>query len=193
MYNVLYAFLVRYWRLGVVIDKKFIQTIQCSLLMILFSGGLGINHAVAQQASSVVQAQTASLNKENTVYLLLKLHERKLYVYQGDKVIASYPVAVGKKGWETPTGSFQVLQMLRNPSWQNPFNGTVIPAGAENPLGERWIGFWSDGKNTIGFHGTPGENLIGQAVSHGCVRMRNLDVKSLFEKVRVGTTVVVQN
>ncbi len=193
MYNVLYAFLVRYWRLGVVIDKKFIQTIQCSLLMILFSGGLGINHAVAHQASSVVQAQTASLNKENTVYLLLKLHERKLYVYQGDKVIASYPVAVGKKGWETPTGSFQVLQMLRNPSWQNPFNGTVIPAGAENPLGERWIGFWSDGKNTIGFHGTPGENLIGQAVSHGCVRMRNLDVKSLFEKVRVGTTVVVQN
>jgi|GEM_PF-1675421 len=193
MYNVLYAFLVRYWRLGVVIDKKFIQTIQCSFLMILFSGGLGINHVVAQQASSAVQAQTASLNKENTVYLLLKLHERKLYVYQGDKVIVSYPVAVGKKGWETPTGSFQVLQMVRNPSWQNPFNGTVIPAGADNPLGERWIGFWSDGKNTIGFHGTPGENLIGQAISHGCVRMRNLDVKSLFEKVRVGTTVVVQN
>jgi hypothetical protein len=66
------------------------------------------------------------------------------------------------------------------------------PPGPENPLGARWIGFWTDGNNAIGFHGTPHEHLIGQAVSHGCVRMRNTDVIELYERIRVGAQVIVQ-
>jgi lipoprotein-anchoring transpeptidase ErfK/SrfK len=54
------------------------------------------------------------------------------------------------------------------------------------------VGFWSDGNNVIGFHGTPEEALIGQAVSHGCVRMRNADVAEFFDRVQVGTPVVVE-
>ncbi len=192
MYNVVYVFLGHYRVLAVVIDRKIIQVIKFSLAIFLFLD----SHAIAQESSGLAQVETTatdSFSRGHTIYLVLKLQQRKLYVYQGEKVIASYRVAIGKKGWETPTGSFQVIQMVRNPSWQNPFNGTIIPAGSDNPLGERWIGFWSDGNNTIGFHGTPNENLIGQAVSHGCVRMRNLDVKSLFEKVQVGTTVTVEN
>ncbi len=64
--------------------------------------------------------------------------------------------------------------------------------GPKSPLGERWIGFWTNGKNTIGFHGTSGEHLIGQAVSHGCVRMRNADIKAMFDMVEVGTPVIVK-
>ncbi len=125
--------------------------------------------------------------------LILKLKERRVYVYQDKQVLASYPVAVGKKGWETPKGNFQVMQLVRNPKWEHPWKkGVIIPAGPNNPLGERWIGFWTDGKNSIGFHGTQAENLIGQAVSHGCVRMRNRDVVALFEKVQIGTPVIVQ-
>ncbi|WP_239005495.1 L,D-transpeptidase [Gloeothece citriformis] len=123
--------------------------------------------------------------------LVLKLRERRVYVYQGDQEIGNYPVAVGKKGWETPTGDFAVMQMIVNPSWQNPWNGRIVPAGPKNPLGERWIGFWTDGKNFIGFHGTAAEHLIGQAVSHGCVRMRNSDIKALYEHIKLGTSVVV--
>ena len=126
-----------------------------------------------------------------TVQLILHLGKRQVEVYEQDELVATYPVAVGKKGWETPTGDFEVIQMIKNPSWQNPWNGKVIPAGANNPLGERWIGFWTDGKNTIGFHGTPGEHLIGQAVSHGCVRMKNKDIRELFEFVSVGISVQV--
>lgn len=125
-------------------------------------------------------------------HLILKLKERRVYAYQDGKVLASFPVAVGKKGWETPTGNFSIIQLIANPSWQNPWNGKVTPAGPKNPLGERWIGFWTDGKDFIGFHGTTAENLIGQAVSHGCVRMRNNDIKQLFEFVQMGTTVMVQ-
>ncbi|PHV64041.1 L,D-transpeptidase [Cyanobacterium aponinum] len=123
--------------------------------------------------------------------LVLRLKKRVVEVYEQDQVIASFPVAVGREGWETPQGEFEIIQMVENPSWQNPWTGKVIPPGPTNPLGERWIGFWTDGKNFIGFHGTPGEHLIGQAVSHGCVRMRNKDIKELFKLVSMGTPVKV--
>jgi lipoprotein-anchoring transpeptidase ErfK/SrfK len=131
-------------------------------------------------------------NKVIATHLVLKLKERRVYAYQNDRVLASFPVAVGKKGWETPTGNFKVMQMIENPQWRNPWNGKISPPGPKSPLGERWIGFWTNGKNYIGFHGTPGEHVMGQAVSHGCVRMRNKDVKALYEFVQMGIPVVVQ-
>ncbi len=124
--------------------------------------------------------------------VVIRLSKRQVFVYRNDNLIANYPIAVGKKGWETPQGNFSIIQMIENPSWQNPWSGKVIPPGPNNPLGTRWIGFWSDGNNFIGFHGTPGEHLIGQAVSHGCVRMKDKDVRALFELVAVGTPVIVE-
>lgn len=125
------------------------------------------------------------------IRLELRLGERRVYVFKGDEVIANYPVAIGRSGWETPTGEFIVRDMIENPGWENFRTGEVIPPGDDNPLGVRWISFWTDGVNEIGFHGTPDEELIGQAVSHGCVRMRNRDVMALFSKVAIGTPVVV--
>lgn len=142
-------------------------------------------------SKELVQATTA-VNPKLATHLVLKLRERRVYVYQNDRVQARYPVAIGKPGWETPAGNFQVLDMQKNPAWVSPFNGKVIPPGASNPLGLRWIGFWTDGNNFIGFHGTTQENLIGQAVSHGCVRMRNKDIAALFEQVALETPVIVQ-
>jgi hypothetical protein len=110
----------------------------------------------------------------------LDLTKRRVTAYKNEEILVSYPVAVGKKGWETPKGSFKVIQMIKNPTWQNPWNGKVMPAGPNTALGERWIGFWTNGKDTIGFHGTPTVNSIGKAASHGCVRMYNKDVKELF-------------
>lgn len=125
--------------------------------------------------------------------LILRLSDRRVYYYEGEELIVSYPVAIGRKGWETPTGNFQVFQKVVHPTWQHPFTQEIVPPGKNNPLGVRWIGFWTDGNNAIGFHGTPNEELIGQAVSHGCVRMRNADIVALFEKVEMGTVVIVEN
>lgn len=127
------------------------------------------------------------------VRLVLKLRERRVYLYRQNKVQASFPVAVGKGGWETPTGNFKVIQMIKDPVWQNPWTGELIPAGPDNPLGSRWMGFWTDGKNVIGFHGTPNPESIGGAASHGCVRMFDKDAQALFEKVAVGTPVIVEH
>ena len=126
------------------------------------------------------------------IHLVIKLSDRRVYVYQNDQLKTSYPIAIGREGWETPTGTHKVIQKISNPSWKHPFTGEIIPPGPENPLGERWIGFWTDGTNYIGFHGTPNEETVGQAASHGCVRMLNQDVLALFEKVGIGTTVLVE-
>lgn len=129
---------------------------------------------------------------EQISLLVLKLSERRLYAYQGDLQVATYPVAVGRAEWETPVGEFTVFQRQQHPAWEHPLTGAIVPPGPDNPLGARWIGFWTDGTNAIGFHGTPHEHLIGQAVSHGCVRMHNADVIELYDRIRLGTRVIVQ-
>jgi lipoprotein-anchoring transpeptidase ErfK/SrfK len=123
--------------------------------------------------------------------LVLRLSERRLYGLRGDRVVVTYPVAIGRDNWETPTGTFTIFQRQQYPAWEHPLTGQVVPPGPDNPLGARWLGFWSDGLNAIGFHGTPDEHLIGEAVSHGCVRLRDADVIELYDRVVMGTTVTV--
>lgn len=123
--------------------------------------------------------------------LVVDLSDRRVYVYEEEQVKTSFRIAVGRAGWETPTGRYEVISMVEHPTWQHPFTGEIVPPGNGNPLGVRWIGFWTDGKNTIGFHGTPNEETIGRAASHGCIRMYNDDVVALFEMVQVGTPVHV--
>ena len=130
--------------------------------------------------------------KTDEVHLVLKLGERRVYVYRGDQLVNKYPVAVGKKKWETPQGDWKVELMLKNPGWTNFKTGEQLAPGPDNPLGQRWIGFWNDGKDEIGFHGTTNLSSIGRAASHGCVRMSNKNVKELFKIVKVGTVVQVR-
>lgn len=134
----------------------------------------------------------AAETTEQTVRLRLSLSDRKVYVYRGENIEATYPVAIGKSGWETPTGEFKVISQINQPGWTNPFTDEVMPPGPDNPLGDRWIGFWTDGNNTIGFHGTPNRESVGRAASHGCVRMYNEDIRKLFEIVALGTSVTVE-
>jgi lipoprotein-anchoring transpeptidase ErfK/SrfK len=124
--------------------------------------------------------------------LVVDLSERQVSLYQDGVWQASFDIAVGREGWETPTGEFQILSMQEQPVWQNPMTGETVSEGAGNPLGSRWIGFWTDGTHQIGFHGTDQEDLIGQAVSHGCIRMRDPEIQTLFTQVGIGTPVVVE-
>ncbi|MGG6297540.1 L,D-transpeptidase [Leptolyngbya sp. AN02str] len=124
-------------------------------------------------------------------HVVLNLQQRRLFVHEGDGVIASYPVAVGKSQTPTPTGEFEIFEMIENPVWQSPWTGEVHSPGPNSALGLRWIGFASLSNGVVGFHGTPTVSSIGQAASNGCVRLRNEDVVALFSQVRVGMRVVV--
>lgn len=74
--------------------------------------------------------------------LEISLSRRQVTLYQNNNPIKTYPVAVGKAGWETPKGNFKVMQMLQNPKWINPLTGEAILGGdPENPLGVAGLGF----------------------------------------------------
>ena len=133
------------------------------------------------------------VSASDTTQVIVDLSDRRVYVSRYDEVIASYPIAIGKKGWETPTGNFQVIHKEHHPIWRHPITDAIFDGGTNSPLGDRWIGFWSDGRNEIGFHGTPDVDLVGAAVSHGCLRMRNPDVRMLYSQVSLNTPVLVRD
>lgn len=137
------------------------------------------------------QSDQVEVAKQSSVTLRLSLSGRYLEVESLGKPVIRYEVAVGQSAWQTPVGSFEVTNMIKQPTWQHPLTREDIPPGPDNPLGDRWIGFWTDGKAQIGFHGTNQEELIGQAVSHGCVRMRNRDIRDLYQRVDIGSAVEV--
>lgn len=124
--------------------------------------------------------------------IVLRLGERRVYVYDNDRVLDSFPVAIGAPNTPTPTGQFEIFQMIVDPVWQSPWTGEVFAPGANSALGLRWIGFAELPNGIIGFHGTPTVGSIGRAASNGCVRLRNEDVLALFEHVEMGMTVVVE-
>ncbi len=134
-------------------------------------------------------------------YLVLNLTQRRVYIM--DEVAGmppeSFRVAIGRKGFETPTGEFRINEMVVNPDFvvfdfNNPSKKERgrVPPGPTNPLGLRWIGFAYAHGWSVGFHGTPKTEVLGQAVSHGCVRMANADVVKLYDRVKIGTTVIVE-
>jgi L,D-transpeptidase ErfK/SrfK len=116
------------------------------------------------------------------VRLVVKLKERRVYVYRGKTQLEKFAIAVGKKGWETPTGNHKVINKDVYPTFKNFKTGVTIEGGdRDNPLNTQ-----------IGFHGTNQPELIGKAVSHGCIRMHNKDVIKLYDYVAIGTPVIVQ-
>ena len=116
--------------------------------------------------------------------IVVSFPDHKLALLEGDRVIKIYEVAVGASVSPSPTGEYQIKQRLENPTYYKP--GVVIGPGANNPLGPRWIGLDVKG---FGIHGTNQPNSIGKNASHGCIRLRNEDVKDLFARVQVGDRV----
>jgi hypothetical protein len=163
-----------------------------ALLLVLASGIVG-----CEIAGPRPDAKPA--NKDP--YLLLRLSERKVYVMDGntEQPLEGYPVAIGQPRWPTPTGHYQVTEMVENPDFlvfdfNNPKarDRGRVPPGPNSPLGLRWIAFGEAYGWALGFHGTTKTQFLGQAVSHGCVRMANPDIVKVYDKIKVGTPVVVE-
>ena len=128
--------------------------------------------------------------------VVLSLQRREISVERDGMRFGPWPVAVGAPESPTPRGSFAVLNKKTNPRYESTSTGVVHPGvGSASPLGERWIGFLSSGGDDYGIHGTPWPVWVErrEAVSKGCVRMLNTDVKALYDLVDVGTTVLIRD
>ena len=165
------------------------------------------DQAVAAPAAPTPAAPTPAVPAAANRQIVLERSRRLLRLLENGNELRRFPVAVGMPGWETPVGDFRVITKTVNPIWEHPEKGTRTPSGPANPLGSRWIGFYSDcqgrkgwdgeqmldvrGCVVAGFHGTPHRWTVGRAVSHGCVRLYDEDVRELFDLVSLGTPVRV--
>jgi lipoprotein-anchoring transpeptidase ErfK/SrfK len=129
--------------------------------------------------------------------IVIRTNQRRLYYVLGDGSAIRYKVAVGKRGKQW-FGQAVVDGKHRNPAWappedvkkDNPDLPAVIPGGApNNPMGVAALTLSGD---KYAIHGTNRPDSIGTAASYGCIRMLNEDVTDLFERVTVGTMVVVE-
>jgi len=127
--------------------------------------------------------------------LVVNVTKNMLSLYDGFRVVRSYPVATAKAGFLTPDGAWSVVGKVMNPTWHNPApNGwgagepLVIPPGPTNPLGTRALYLSAPG---IRIHGTPSDSSIGTYASHGCIRMHIPDSEALYPLVPVGTPVFI--
>ncbi len=119
----------------------------------------------------------------------------KLRLFKNLKLTKSYGVAVGAAGFDTPGGRYSIANKTVNPVWTAPnkpwaglYAGRSVPGGsAENPLKARWLGI----ANGVGIHGTGAPWSIGTRASHGCIRMTVPDVIDLYDRVPVGTPVLI--
>jgi lipoprotein-anchoring transpeptidase ErfK/SrfK len=167
------------------------------------------------QTAAVAPQQKRAVSREmNPVYLpqevaydgteapgtiIIDTTQNFLFLVEEGGMARRYGVGTGKPGFEW-AGSHKVTRKAEWPDWRPPAEmiarerakGRVLPAhmpgGPENPLGARALYL---GSTLYRIHGTNQPWTIGQAVSSGCIRMRNEDVVELYERVGVGTKVVV--
>jgi lipoprotein-anchoring transpeptidase ErfK/SrfK len=128
--------------------------------------------------------------------IIINTAERRLYYVLGDGRAMRYGIGVGRVGF-TWKGVKTVTQKKEWPSWtpppemlrRRPDLPRHMVGGIDNPLGARAMYL---GSTLYRIHGSNEPETIGQAVSSGCFRMTNEDVVDLYDRVRVGTKVIVQ-
>ena len=133
----------------------------------------------------------APAHAETSIQISLK--SRYLTLLDGGKVIGKYPIAIGAPESPTPAGSYAITKMDPAPTYHK--KGKVIAPGPKNPVGVRYMAYVQIGTGEYAIHGTawPSWVKLRAAVSLGCIRMLNNDVIQVFNRVNVGTPVVVTN
>lgn len=128
----------------------------------------------------------------------INLADRSLTVTAEEKTLATFPIAVGSPSLPTPKGKWKIYGICLLPTYRldpgvlsrgvRTTNFKMLPPGPNNPVGVVWCGLNKPG---IGIHGTNNPDSIGNAVSHGCIRVANWDVARLATLVNPGTEVLI--
>lgn len=132
--------------------------------------------------------------------IVLNLANMRMFYFpkKQPNTVKTYPVGVGRDGWDTPLGATQIVAKKANPDWTVPESiqrehralgdplPPVVHSGPDNPLGYYAMPL---GIGNYLIHGTNKPYGIGMQVSHGCIQMYPEDIETLFPKVDVGTPV----
>jgi len=129
--------------------------------------------------------------------IIVNTAERRLYLVLPNGQALKYGIGVGRDGFRWG-GTHRITAKKEWPAWTPPAQMIArrpdlprhMKGGIDNPLGARAMYL---GSTLYRIHGSNEPETIGQAVSSGCFRMTNDDVKDLYDRVKVGATVVVKN
>jgi L,D-transpeptidase ErfK/SrfK len=128
--------------------------------------------------------------------ILINIPQRMLFNFSQGRLLAAYPVGLGRPDWPTPAGKFKIVAREMNKTWVVPKSiqeemrrerrvvFTEVPPGPDNPLGKHWLGLdlWG-----YGIHGTIAPSSVYDFRSHGCIRLHPDDVAALYDNVKIGT------
>jgi lipoprotein-anchoring transpeptidase ErfK/SrfK len=128
--------------------------------------------------------------------IIVETRERHLYLIESETRALRYGIGVGREGF-TWSGLLQITQKQEWPDWhpppemiaRQPYLPRFMAGGPGNPLGARAMHL---GSTVYRIHGTNAPETIGHAVSSGCFRLVNEDVIDLYDRVPVGTRVIVR-
>jgi L,D-transpeptidase ErfK/SrfK len=132
--------------------------------------------------------------------IVLNLAEKRMYYYRSPTEIETFSAGTGRDGWETPVGSYTIIEKIKDPTWTPPESirrehaakgdilPAVVPAGPDNPLGQFALRLSNP---SYLLHGTNKPWGVGMQVSHGCTRMYPEDIERLFGQVEKGTPVTI--
>jgi L,D-transpeptidase catalytic domain len=118
--------------------------------------------------------------------LRIELGRRRLIAYEGGRERLRLTVAIGRSGTPTPTGSYYVFERLSTTDSRGPFGPGALGLSSFSPV----LTGWTRG-GPIAIHGTDEASTVGEAVSNGCVRVRNEQMRRLLRDVPAGTPVEV--
>ena len=129
--------------------------------------------------------------------IVIKTSKRKLYLVLGNGKAIEYGIGVGRAGY-TWSGTSRISRKAEWPGWtppaamraREPHLPAYMPGGPNNPLGARALYL---GSSLYRIHGTSQPHTIGLAVSSGCIRLLNSEIIDLYNRVGVGTRVIVTN
>jgi L,D-transpeptidase ErfK/SrfK len=127
--------------------------------------------------------------------VVINIPEMRLYLFmKNHDMVKTYPLGLGREGFETPVGLYHVVTLQTDPTWMPPpsawetYGKTPVPPGPNNPLGDYWIGL---SVKHIGIHGTNNPWGVGRLVSRGCIRMYPEHISRFFGEVGIGARVEV--
>ena len=159
--------------------------------------GGGPNFRYSGQSSPIPRTTVSYPTNHAPGTIVVDTAERRLYLVLGNGQALRYGIGVGRDGFRW-RGTHRITAKKEWPSWTPPSQMLArrpdlprhMAGGIDNPLGARAMYL---GSTLYRIHGSNEPETIGQAVSSGCFRMTNDDVTDLYDRVAVGTTVVVKN
>jgi lipoprotein-anchoring transpeptidase ErfK/SrfK len=122
---------------------------------------------------------------ENPFSLEVDLEDRQLAAFRGDRVLLRAPVAVGTPATPTPTGLFFTTMLAKPDDPTGPYGPFAYGLSAYSEVLETFAG----GDGQVAIHGTNNPSLIGDAVSHGCIRVQNSVIRRVARLIPLGTPV----